>query len=76
MLGQFVIDRWSQIWFASWQHFSRVGQCLVLAVVIVGGLAVLVYRSQILSLIANGISAVGLTIPSIAVIETPQAEVH
>lgn len=68
MLGNFVIDRWSQIWFASWQHFSLVAQCLVLAVVIAVVLAALVYRSGPLSSLANGVSAVGLTIPSFALI--------
>ncbi|BDZ49526.1 ABC transporter permease [Frondihabitans sucicola] len=68
MLWKFVIDRWDQIWFSSWQHFSLVIQCLVLAVVLALVIAALVYRSKPLSGLANGVSAVGLTIPSFALI--------
>lgn len=68
MLWNFVTDRWDQIWFASWQHLSLVVQCLVLAVAIALVLAALVYRSASLRAIANGVSAVGLTIPSFALI--------
>ena len=68
MAWDFVVDRWSQIWFASWQHFSLVVQCLVLAVVIAVGIAVLVHRSPRLYALANGISAVGLTLPSFALV--------
>jgi osmoprotectant transport system permease protein len=64
----FVGERSDQIWFASWQHLSLVAQCLVLAVVLAVGLAALVYRSRTASAIANGVSAVGLTIPSFALI--------
>lgn len=68
MLWNFVVDRWDQIWFASLQHLSLVIQCLVLAVVIALVIAALVYRSRVWSSIANGVSAVGLTIPSFALI--------
>jgi osmoprotectant transport system permease protein len=65
---QYVVERWSQIWFASWQHFSLVVQCVVLATVIAVVLATLVYRSPRLTSVANGVSAIGLTLPSFAVI--------
>ncbi|WIE64810.1 ABC transporter permease [Curtobacterium sp. MCLR17_036] len=65
---QYVVERWSQIWFSSWQHFSLVVQCTVLATVIAVVLATLVYRSPRLTGIANGVSAIGLTLPSFAVI--------
>lgn len=65
---QYVVERWSQIWFSSWQHLSLVVQCVVLATLIAVVLAALVYRSPRLSGIANGVSAVGLTIPSFALI--------
>jgi osmoprotectant transport system permease protein len=68
MLWKFVTDRWDQIWFASWQHLSLVIQCLVLAVVLALVIAALVYRSRPLRALANGVSAVGLTIPSFALI--------
>ncbi|SOB77063.1 osmoprotectant transport system permease protein [Marinobacter sp. LV10R510-11A] len=67
-LLSFVIDRSDQIWFASWQHLSLVVQSLTLAVALSLILAFLVYDSQKLSAVANGLSAVGLTIPSFALI--------
>ena len=64
----FVADRWDQIWSASWQHLSLVVQCLLLAVVIAVGVAALVHRSPRLSGLAAGVSAVGLTLPSFALV--------
>lgn len=64
----YVADRWQQILFASWQHFSLVVQCLLLATVIAVGLAMLSYRSDRMSNLANSFTAVGLTIPSFALI--------
>lgn len=65
---EYVSDRWEQILFASWQHFSLVVQCLVLATVLAVALAALCYRSRRLTTVANNVSAVGLTIPSFALI--------
>ncbi|SNT70257.1 ABC transporter permease [Psychrobacter sp. LV10R520-6] len=67
-LLNFVIDRSDQIWLASWQHLSLVVQSLTLAGALSLILAFLVYNSQKLSAVANGLSAVGLTIPSFALI--------
>ncbi|MCX7521431.1 ABC transporter permease [Microbacterium sp. STN6] len=67
-MWSFLRDRWDQIWFASWQHFSLVVQCLILAIAISLVIAFIVYRSPRLSSVANGVSAVGLTIPSFALI--------
>ncbi|WP_166872964.1 ABC transporter permease [Salinibacterium sp. ZJ450] len=64
----FISDRLNQILFASWQHFSLVVQCVILATIIAMVLAVLVYRNKGLVAAANSISAVGLTIPSFALI--------
>lgn len=64
----FFGDRLNQILFSSWQHFSLVAQCLILATVIAVGTAALVYRSNALTSLANSVSAVGLTIPSFALI--------
>jgi osmoprotectant transport system permease protein len=64
----FITDRFGQIAFSSWQHFSLVAQCVVLATVLSVALAVLVYRSRTLSAVANGVSAIGLTVPSFALI--------
>ncbi|GAA1762494.1 ABC transporter permease [Kocuria aegyptia] len=65
---EYVSDRWEQILFASWQHFSLVVQCLVLATVLAVALAALCYRSHRLTTVADNVSAVGLTIPSFALI--------
>ena len=64
----FVRDSYQQILFASWQHLSLVVQCLVLATVLAVVLSALVYRSKTASALANGVSAMGLTIPSFALI--------
>ncbi|MGP5650506.1 ABC transporter permease [Glutamicibacter arilaitensis] len=67
-MGDFFGERSRHILFASWQHFSLVAQCLILATIISVLIAVLVYRNKSLSGLANGISAIGLTIPSFALI--------
>jgi osmoprotectant transport system permease protein len=67
-LLNFIADRWEQVLFSSWQHFSLVVQCVVLASVIAVVLAALVYRNGTLASVANAVSAVGLTIPSFALI--------
>lgn len=64
----YVNERLPQILFASWQHFSLVVQCLVLATVVAVVLAAICYRSSALTAAANAVSAVGLTIPSFALI--------
>lgn len=67
-MWDFITQRREEILFASWQHVSLVVQCLVLATVLAVVIAALVYRSSTASGIANGVSAVGLTIPSFALI--------
>ena len=67
-MWDFIAERQHQILFASWQHFSLVVQCLVLATVLAVLLAAAVYRNRTASAVANGVSAVGLTIPSFALI--------
>lgn len=64
----FLGDRYEQILFSSWQHFSLVLQCLVLATVLAVVIAALVYRSPALTGVVNSVSAIGLTIPSFALI--------
>lgn len=65
---EFIGERFRQILFASWQHFSLVAQCLILATIIAVVIAALVYRNKSLASMANGVSAIGLTIPSFAAI--------
>lgn len=67
-LGEFVRSRSDEILFASFQHFSLVVQSVVLATVIAIVIAALVHRSETGRSIANSVSAVGLTIPSFALI--------
>ncbi|WP_129661498.1 ABC transporter permease [Rothia uropygialis] len=67
-MSEFLRQRWGQILFSSWQHMSLVVQCLVLATIIAIVLAALCYRSRALTSVANNVSAVGLTIPSFALI--------
>lgn len=67
-MTEYVADRWEQILFSSWQHFSLVAQCLILATVIAVAIAALCYRSPRWTAVANNVSAVGLTIPSFALI--------
>lgn len=67
-MWDFIRDQYQQILFSSWQHFSLVVQCLILATVIAVLLAALAYRSPALTGTANAVSAIGLTIPSFAFI--------
>jgi osmoprotectant transport system permease protein len=64
----FVQDRGPVLAGDAWQHFSLVVQSLVLSTVIGLGLAVLVYRRPAWSAAANAFSAVGLTLPSYALL--------
>lgn len=67
-IGEFVRSRSSEIIFASFQHFSLVVQSVVLATLIAVVLAALVHRSPTGRGVANAVSAIGLTIPSFALI--------
>ncbi|MGN6444954.1 ABC transporter permease [Amnibacterium sp.] len=64
----YISNRLGQILFSSWQHVSLVVQCLALATLIALVLAVLSYRLPALRSLADGVTAVGLTIPSFALI--------
>jgi osmoprotectant transport system permease protein len=64
----FVSERWDQILFAAYQHLSLVVQCLLLATVLAVLIAVLTVRIPWLAGLANSVSAIGLTIPSFALI--------
>ncbi|MDQ1649474.1 MAG: osmoprotectant transport system permease protein, partial [Frankiaceae bacterium] len=61
-------NRRSQIAYDGFQHVSLVVQCVLLATVIALVLAVLVYRSSFATQVAEGVGAVGLTIPSFALL--------
>lgn len=67
-MWEFLVSRFDQIWVASLQHVSLVVQCLVLATVLAVAIAALVYRNRTLTSLASGVSAIGLTIPSFALV--------
>ncbi|MGY1843307.1 ABC transporter permease [Modestobacter sp. SYSU DS0875] len=67
-MWDYVLDRRGQIAFQAFQHVSLVVQCVVLGSLIALVLAVLVYRSPRATGVANGFSAVGLTIPAFALL--------
>jgi osmoprotectant transport system permease protein len=64
----YITERQSQLFYQGYQHLSLVIQCVVLATVIAVVLAVLVHRNPKIASAAEGISAVGLTIPSFALL--------
>lgn len=65
---EFIDARWADILFRSYQHSSLVIQSLLLATLIAVALAVLVTTYRRFAPIANAVSAVGLTIPSLALL--------
>ncbi len=67
-MWDYVTERQSQLLYQGYQHLSLVIQCVVLATVIAVVLAVLVHRNPKIASAAEGISAVGLTIPSFALL--------
>lgn len=67
-MWQYLLDRRGLIAFQAYQHVSLVVQCVVLATVLAVGLAVLAYRSPRITSLANSVSAIGLTIPSFALL--------
>lgn len=67
-MWNFVSERWDQILFAAYQHLSLVVQCLLLATVLAVLIAVLTARIPWLAGLANSVSAIGLTVPSFALI--------
>jgi osmoprotectant transport system permease protein len=65
---EFVQDRWPVLSFLAYQHMSLVVQTLILATVIALLIGVLIYRSPAGVAIGNSAAAVGLTIPSYALL--------
>jgi osmoprotectant transport system permease protein len=64
----FVRERWSVLSFLAYQHMILVVQTLLLAIVLALVVGVLIYRSAWGSTVGNTITAVGLTIPSYALL--------
>jgi osmoprotectant transport system permease protein len=65
---EYIDERKVQIAFNSYQHVSLVVQAVVVAALIAVALAVLVTRTKALEPVANAVSAIGLTIPSFALL--------
>ena len=67
-MWDYVVERRAQIAYQALQHVSLVVQCVLLGTVIALAIAMLVYRSPRATALANGVSAVGLTIPAFALL--------
>ncbi|WP_099025496.1 ABC transporter permease [Mycolicibacterium palauense] len=65
---EFVRDRWSVLSFLAYQHMSLVVQTLVLSTVIAMLIGIMIYRSHWGVALGNTVTAVGLTIPSYALL--------
>jgi len=67
-LLEFVRDRWTVLSFLAYQHMSLVVQTLLISTIIAVAIGVLIYRSSWGVAAGNTVSAVGLTIPSYALL--------
>ncbi len=65
---EFVQDRWPVLSFLAYQHMSLVVQTLVLATLIALVIGMLIYRSPVGVALGNSVTAIGLTIPSYALL--------
>lgn len=65
---EYLADRRDLLFFLSYQHLSMVVQCLIAATVIAVVLASLIYRNPRIVSLATATSAVGLTVPSLALL--------
>lgn len=67
-MKDFIEDRWDLILYNALQHANLVFQAVLLATVVAILLAVVVNRFSFLDPVANTLSAIGLTIPSFALV--------
>lgn len=67
-MWNFLLDRWADVSYRGFQHVSLVVQSVALATVIAIALAALVTAIGHLRGAANAVSAIGLTIPSFALL--------
>lgn len=67
-MWDFIETHRAALAFGAYQHVSLVVQSVVLATVVALVLAVVVHRQPRLAGIANGVSSVGLTVPSLAML--------
>jgi osmoprotectant transport system permease protein len=67
-MWEYVVEQRGLLAYQALQHLSLVVQCVLLGSLIAVALAALVYRSATATALANGVSAVGLTVPSFALL--------
>jgi len=67
-MWDYLVQRRELIAHGAWQHLSLVVQCVLLGSAIAVVLAMLVYRDPRATALANAGSAIGLTIPSFALL--------
>ncbi|TWH01981.1 osmoprotectant transport system permease protein [Nocardioides sp. J9] len=67
-MWEFISERRASLAFDAYQHTSLVLQCVLLATVIAVVAAALITRAPRLEPVANAVSAIGLTLPSLALI--------
>ena len=67
-MWDFIESHRAALAFGAYQHVSLVVQSVLLATVVALVLAVVVHRQPRLAGIANGVSAIGLTVPSLALL--------
>ena len=67
-MWEFIVDRRDQIAYNTFQHANLVIQCVLVATVLAIALAVLVIQLPRLEPVANAVSAIGLTLPSFALV--------
>jgi osmoprotectant transport system permease protein len=65
---EFIVDRREQIAYNTLQHANLVIQCVLVATLLAIALAVLVIQVPRLEPVANAVSAIGLTLPSFALV--------
>lgn len=65
---EYLLDRQQDLLFEATQHASMVAQAVLIAAVLAVVIAALVYRSARATNLATATSAIGLTIPSIALL--------
>lgn len=67
-MWQFIVDRRDQILYNTFQHALLVIEAVLVASILAVVLAVLISRVGWLEPVANALSAIGLTIPSLALV--------
>lgn len=67
-MWEFINDRRDLIAYNALQHANLVFQCVLLATLIAVALAVVIVRLSALEPLANAVSAIGLTLPSFALV--------